>query len=94
MSVAPISSPILVGDNDPRIPTQDENDAMVGTSGTPSSSNKFVTADHPSRSNNMNITGDQTISDTKTFSTPPVMPGNPASANDMANKDYALSLLS
>ena len=29
--------------NDPRIPTQDENDALAGTSGTPNSSNKFVT---------------------------------------------------
>ena len=47
MSVAPVStsSPISVGDNDPRVPTQSENDAMVGTSGTPSSTNKFVTND-------------------------------------------------
>ncbi len=29
--------------NDARIPTQDENDAQVGTSGTPSSANKYVT---------------------------------------------------
>ena len=45
MSVAPASatSPISVGDNDPRVPTQAENDALVGTSGTPSSTNKFVT---------------------------------------------------
>lgn len=46
MSVAPASatSPIAVGDNDPRVPTQNENDACAGT-GTPSSSNKFVTYD-------------------------------------------------
>lgn len=45
MSVAPASatSPIAVGDNDTRVPTQGENDALVGTSGTPSSSNKYVT---------------------------------------------------
>lgn len=45
-SVAPASptDPIVVGDNDPRVPTQSENDALVGT-GTPSSSNKYVTAD-------------------------------------------------
>lgn len=45
MSVAPVSasSPIAVGDNDTRVPTQGENDALVGTSGTPSSSNKYVT---------------------------------------------------
>lgn len=47
VSVAPASptAPIFVGDNDPRVPTQDENNALVGTSGTPSTSNKFVTAD-------------------------------------------------
>ncbi len=50
MSTAPVSAtePIAVGDNDPRVPTQDENDAMVGTSGTPSSTNKFVTNDDTS----------------------------------------------
>ena len=45
MSVAPASatSPIAVGDNDPRVPTQNENDALVGTSGTAvSTSNKLV----------------------------------------------------
>lgn len=45
MSVAPVSaaSPIAVGDNDPRVPTQNENDALAGTSGTAvSSSNKLV----------------------------------------------------
>jgi len=47
MSVAPASAtePIAVGTNDGRVPTQDENDALVGTSGTPSTSNKFVTND-------------------------------------------------
>lgn len=45
LSTAPASSsdPIAAGTNDPRIPTQSENDALVGTSGTPSSSNKYVT---------------------------------------------------
>ena len=43
LSVAAASSvaPIVVGDNDPRVPTEDENDALAGT-GTPSSSDKFV----------------------------------------------------
>lgn len=47
MSVAPASptEPIAVGDNDPRVPTTDENDALAGTSGSPSSSNKYVTED-------------------------------------------------
>lgn len=45
LSVAPAlaSDPIAVGDNDGRVPTQSENDAMVGTLGTPSSSNPFAT---------------------------------------------------
>ena len=45
LSTAPVSgtNPIAVGDNDTRVPTQNENDALVGTSGTAvSSSNKLV----------------------------------------------------
>lgn len=43
VSVAPVSAatPIFVGDNDGRVPTQAENDALVGT-GTPSTSNPYV----------------------------------------------------
>lgn len=50
LSTAPVSAsnPIAVGDNDGRVPTQSENDALVGTSGTPSSSNKYVTNDDTS----------------------------------------------
>lgn len=47
LSIAPVlsTSPIAVGDNDGRVPTQNENDALVGTSGTAvSSSNKLVDA--------------------------------------------------
>ena len=40
---ATASNPVAVGDNDPRLPSQDENDALVGTSGAASSSNKYVT---------------------------------------------------
>jgi len=45
LSTAPSSptNPIAVGDNDTRLPTQNENDALVGTSGTAvSASNKLV----------------------------------------------------
>jgi len=45
VSVAPASAatPIFVGDNDGRVPTQGENDALAGTSGiAPSGSNKFM----------------------------------------------------
>jgi hypothetical protein len=47
LSTAPVSptDPIAVGDNDPRVPTQDENDALQGTSGIPSNSNRYVTDD-------------------------------------------------
>lgn len=50
LSVAAVSAtdPISVGDNDTRVPTQSENDALAGTSGTPSSSNKYVTNDDTS----------------------------------------------
>ena len=43
VSVAPVSAaiPIFVGDNDGRVPTQAENDAMVGT-GTPSSTDPYL----------------------------------------------------
>lgn len=45
VSVAPVSAttPIFVGDNDTRVPTQNENDALAGISGTPSSSDKYAT---------------------------------------------------
>lgn len=47
VSVAPVSptTPIFVGDNDPRVPTQGENDALVGnnTDIAVGTGNKFVT---------------------------------------------------
>ncbi len=47
LSVAAVSptNPIAVGDNDTRVPTQSENDALPGTVGTPSGTNKYVTND-------------------------------------------------
>jgi hypothetical protein len=44
LSTAPVSptSPIAVGDNDNRVPTQGENDGLAATT-TPSSSNLFIT---------------------------------------------------
>lgn len=43
LSTAPASAsnPIAVGDNDPRVPTADENNALAGT-GTPSASNPYI----------------------------------------------------
>jgi hypothetical protein len=45
LSLAPVtpSIPIAVGDNDPRMPTQAENDAMAGTGGVVGSGNRFIT---------------------------------------------------
>ena len=37
------TTPYAVNDQDPRLPTQAENDAMAGTSGPPSNTNRFVT---------------------------------------------------
>jgi hypothetical protein len=37
------ASPTALGINSPLLPTQDENDALVGTSGAPSTTNKYVT---------------------------------------------------
>lgn len=49
LSVAAASptNPIVVGDNDPRVPTTDEKAGMAGGGvfGTPSTSNKFITED-------------------------------------------------
>lgn len=43
ISLAPAGAdPIFVGDNDPRVPTQGENDALAATT-TPASTNKFIT---------------------------------------------------
>ena len=39
------ANPIAIGDNDSRVPTQDEKDALAGTSGTPSATNTFITND-------------------------------------------------
>ena len=45
LTAASPTNPLVVGDNDPRLPTQNENDALVGTSGTAvSSTNKLVDA--------------------------------------------------
>jgi hypothetical protein len=42
VAAADPATPIAVGDNDPRVPTTDENNALAATT-TPSASNKFVT---------------------------------------------------
>lgn len=85
LSVAPASAtiPIAVGDNDGRVPTQDENNALVGTSGAPSTSNKYVTdADTATAATASKVarrlaSGDITVTTT------------PTNATDAASKAYA-----
>lgn len=91
MSVAPVDAaiPISVGDNDPRVPTQWENNAMVGTYWTPWSWNKFVTETDVLYTGNMLITTNQTIAGVKTFSSIPVLPASdPSTANELCRKSY------
>lgn len=49
LSYSPVNPlmPIALSENDPRVPTQGENDALVGTSGTPGTTNRYVTEDDP-----------------------------------------------
>jgi hypothetical protein len=54
LSAAPSGSSISVSVTDTRLPSQDENDALAGTSGTPSTSNKFVTNDDTSATSSAN----------------------------------------
>ena len=87
ISVAPVSStiPIFVGDNDPRLPTQDENNALAGNSGTAvSTSNKLIDAADVAenaaskivrRKSDLNIT----------------VPTTPTASTDAASKAYAES---
>ena len=87
-------TPIAVGDNDPRLPTQAENDAIAGSYGSPSSSNKFVTETDPLYANNVKTTGDQTVAGVKTFSSVPVLPASdPTTSNQAVRKSYADALV-
>jgi len=84
------SNPIAVGTNDPRMPTQDQADALAGT-GIPSASNKYVTNDTLTSglAGKVSTTGNETIAGVKTFSSIPVLPSsNPTSDNQAARKAY------
>lgn len=96
LSVAPEDedNPIALGDNDGRVPTTDKKAALAGSYGTPSSTNKFVTADNSALDNNVDLDNNQNVAGLKTFTSIPVMPGNPTTDNQISNKAYADSLLS
>lgn len=93
LSVAPAADPIAVGDNDPRLPTEDEADAMAGT-GTPSAANKFVTETDANLTNNVKTSGDQSVAGVKTFTSIPVLPASdPTTDNQAARKAYVDALV-
>ena len=83
ISTAPASStnPIVVGDNDTRIPTQAENDALAGTS--PSGTNKYITfADATSTSASSSMIVRYTTTGQITATTTPV------ATTDATSKSY------
>lgn len=94
LSVAPVDAndPIIAGTNDSRVPTTDIKAALAGTSGTPSSSNKYVTEVDPDFTGTVKTSGDQTIAGVKTFSSIPVLSGPPTTADQLATKGYIDSL--
>jgi len=65
LSVAPAiaTEPVAVGTNDGRVPSQNENDALVGTSGTPSSGNPYVTNADSRNANARTPTNTRTATD-------------------------------
>ena len=94
MSYAPANAliPIAVGDNDPRVPTQSENDALAGT-GTPSGANPYITNNDPILTNVMKLTGNQSVAGVKTFSSLPQISADPSGSNDAVRKSYIDGLL-
>lgn len=74
------SSSTFTEGNDSRIPSQDENDALSGTSGTPSSTNKFVTNNDSRNSDSRfppynSSTGTSTITATSISTALTITPG-------------------
>ena len=92
VAAADPTNPIVVGDNDPRVPTQNENDALAGT-GTPNAGNPYVTANDPALTNNIKTSGNQTVGGVKTFSSLPQLGADPSGSNDAVRKGYIDSLM-
>ena len=89
---ASATNPIALWDNDPRIPTQSENDAISGSYGTPSSGNKLVTALDANYTWTAKTTGNETIAGVKTFTSIPIVP-TPTTADQLVTKAYFDSIL-
>ena len=92
VAAADPTNPIVVGDNDPRVPTQNENDALAGT-GTPSAGNPYVTANDPALTNNIKTSGNQTVGGVKTFSSLPQLGADPSGSNDAVRKSFIDGLM-
>ena len=56
VAAASANNPIVVGDNDTRIPTSGQASALSGTSGTPGSTNKYVTNNDTSTTSTTTVT--------------------------------------
>jgi len=84
LSSAPASAtdPIAVGTNDTRMPTQDENDALAGTSGTPSTSNKYVTNDDTAENTASKLVRRKSDGNI-------TVPTTPTNSTDASSKAYA-----
>lgn len=96
LSTAPASptAPIAVGDNDTRLPSAGQAQALVGSSGAPSTSNKYVTETDTNFTGTVKTTGTQTVAGVKTFSSIPVLPeSDPTTSNQAARKAYADTLI-
>ena len=94
LSCAPVDplNPIAVGNNDTRIPTAGGAAALVGSNGTPSGANKFVTASDPAL-NVVKLSGNQTVNGVKTFGSLPQLGADPSGSNDAVRKGYIDSLM-
>lgn len=78
---------IILNPNFAVIPTADEKEALVGSSGTPSSANKFITADDVAENTASKIIRRKSDSNI-------TVPTTPTASTDAASKAYADSLTS
>lgn len=78
--------PIVVGTNDGRVPTQAENDALQGTSGSPSNTNRYVTNDDTATA----ATADKVAR--RLASGDVTVPSTPSAGSSAASKTYVDSL--
>lgn len=86
-------SSTAVSDDDTRMPSYAEAQAKSGNTGTPSSTNKFVTETDPAIVSNLKNVGTQSVDGVKTFTSIPVSSGTPTNSNDAVTKGYIDALV-